>query len=141
MPTFRHGKTTYFAITDISGALRDISTALREVNFPETADTAETSAFGTQDKTYVVGLVGRTFDLSGMFDATVDGYLAGILGQDIASPYTGAFEYGPEGNVATRVKYTGVALCASYGRTNSISDMVGFTASFQVTGAVTRGTF
>jgi hypothetical protein len=141
VPTFRHGKLTNFQINDIGGNNRDISNVARECNLIRDADTAETSAFGTQDKTFVVGLVGRTFDVSGMFDATVDGYLNGILGQDIAAPYTGVFIYGPEGSATGRVKYTGAALCIAYNDNNVVNDMASFTASFQVTGAVTRGVF
>lgn len=139
MPTFRHGKNTALQINDSGGTNRDISNTLREVNFPREADTAETSAFGTFDKTYVVGLVGSSLNCSGMFDATVDGYLNGIRGLDIGAPYTGVFFYGPEGLVSGRVRYTGVALCISYSLTNGINDMVGYTANFQITGAVTRG--
>lgn len=141
MPTFRHGKGTAFKITDSGGTLRDISNTLREVTFPREADVAETSAFGTFDKTYVVGLVGSSFSFSGMFDATVDGYLNGIRGLDIAAPYTGVFEYGPEGTTATRIKYTGTALCTNYSIQGSINDMVAGTVNFQVTGPVTRTTW
>lgn len=140
MPTFRHGKNTGLAITDIGGTLRDVSNVLREVNFPREADTAETSAFGTQDKTYVVGLVGSSLNCSGMFDATVDGYLNGIRGQDIGGAYTGVFKFAPEGTAAGRVIYTGVALCTNYSTTAGIGDMVGITVNFQITGPVTRST-
>ena len=141
MPTPRHGKITALKITDSGGTLRDISTSLREVNFPREADTAETSAFGTTDKTYVVGLVGSSLTCSGMFDATVDGYLNGIRGLDIGGAYTGVFQYGPEGTTTGRVRYNGVALCTNYSLTNSISDMVGMSVNFQITGAVTRDTW
>lgn len=141
MPTPRHGKVTNIQIQDSGGVTRDISTSSRDVQFPREADTAETSAFGTSDKTYVVGLVGSSLTISGMFDATVDGYLNGIRGLDIGGSYTGAFIYGPEGSVSTRIKYTGFALCSQYSVTGSIGDIVGFTANFQITGAVTRTTF
>jgi hypothetical protein len=141
MPTFRHGKVTALKITDSAGTLRDISNVLRQVDFPREADTAETSAFGTFDKTYVVGLVGSSLSCSGMFDATVDGYLNGIRGLDIGGAYTGVFQHGPEGTTSGRVRYNGVALCTSYSITNGIGDMVGFTSNFQITGAVTRDTW
>lgn len=141
MPTFRHGKLTVFKITDAAGTLRDISNTLRTVNFPNDADTAETSAFGTFDKTFVVGLVGHSISVDGMFDATVDGYLNGILALDIGGTYTGVFQYGPEGATSGRVRYTGVSLLTSYGRTSGIGDMAGVSANFQITGATTRDTW
>src|SRR5436189_231694 len=137
MPTFRHGKNTVFKITDSGGSLRDISNVLREVGFPRQADTAETTAFGSTVKTYVLGIVGATFSVSGMFDATVDGYLNGIYGMEAAR----AFEYGPEGSTAGYTKYTGSAFLTNYQESGSVSDMVSFSAEFQVSGAITRTTW
>lgn len=141
MPTFRHGKGTVIKIVDSGGVVRDISTTLHDSTFPETADTAETSAFGTFDKTYVIGLKGHQITLQGMFDATTDGYFAGILGLDIAGAYTGAWVYGPEGSTNGFVKYTGTALCSEYSKQNSLGGMVGYSATLMVTGVVTRGVF
>lgn len=134
MPTFRHGKFTVFKITDSGSTLRDISNVLKEVNFPRQADTAETTAFGSTVKTYVIGIPGATFNVSGMFDLTVDGYLSGIYGQEASVP----FEYGPEGSTTGRRKYTGNCYLTNYQLTGSVSDMVGFTADFQITGAITQ---
>ena len=137
MPTFRHGKSTAFKIDDSGGTLRDISNTLTDVSFPQSVDTAETSAFGDSAKTYIVGLTDSTISVSGNFDATVDGYLAGVLGQ--ATPLE--FEYGPEGTTNGLVKYTGNCYLTSYEKSGAIGDVVSYSAEFQVTGAVTRGTY
>lgn len=137
MPTFRHGKVTYFAIQDSGGVERNISDALRSVSFPRTVDTAETSAFGTSAKTYVIGLYGSTLSFEGMFDATYEGYLNGIVGMEAARTFT----YGPEGNTATRIKYTGSLYLTSLQVNGSIGDMVAMNIDCQLTGAVTRTTF
>ena len=137
MPTFRHGKSTAFKVDDSGGTLRDISNTLTDVGFPQTVDTAETSSFGDSAKTYIVGLSDSTVSISGNFDATVDGYLAGILGQAA----TVSFEYGPEGSTAGYVKYSGEAILTSYEKSGAIGDVVTYSAEFQVTGAVTRGTW
>lgn len=137
MPTFRHGKSTVFKIDDSGGTLRDISNTLTDVSFPRSVDTAETSAFGSSAKTYVVGLSDATVSISGIFDATVDGYLAGVVG----SANSLSFEYGPEGSTSTYVKYTGECWLTSYEKSGAIGDVVTYSAEFQVTGAVTRGTY
>lgn len=137
MPTFRHGKLTVFKIEDSGAVLRDISNALREVNFPRTADTPETTAFGSVNKSYVVGIPGGSFSCSGMFDLTVIGYLDGIYGQEATS----TFEYGPEGSTAGRRKYTGEVLLSNLNVSGSVSDMVAFTADFVVSGAITVTTW
>jgi hypothetical protein len=141
MPTFRHGRDAYFAIDDSGGTLRNITSMLREANHSRTVDTAETSAFGTFDKTFVVGMREGRLTIGGMFSASastdVDPVLAGILGQ--AASVT--FEYGPEGNTTGRTRYTGECYLTSYEINAAIGDMVSLSAEFQVTGAVTRNTF
>ena len=137
MPTFRHGKSTVFKVDNAAGSLTDISNTLTDVSFPQSVDTAETSAFGSSAKSYVVGLTDATLSVSGNFDATVDAHLAAIVGKaDSVS-----FEYGPEGSTAGFVKYTGEALLTSYEKSGAIGDVVTYSAEFQVTGAITRGAY
>jgi len=137
MPTFRHGKSTVFKVDNSGGTLTDISNTLTDVSFPQSVDTAETSAFGSSAKSYVVGLTDSTISVSGNWDATVDAHLAAILGQ--ASSVS--FEYGPEGSTSTYVKYSGECYLTSYEKSGAIGDVVTYSAEFQVTGAVTRGTW
>jgi hypothetical protein len=137
MPTFRHGKSTVFKVDNSGGSLTDISNTLTDVSFPQSVDTAETSTFGSSAKSYVVGLTDSTLSISGNFDATVDAHLAGILGQAASV----SFEYGPEGSTAGYVKYTGEALMTSYEKSGAIGDVVSYSAEFQVTGTITRGTY
>jgi len=137
MPTFRHGKSTVFKVDNSSGTLTDISNTLTDVTFPQTVETAETTSFGSSAKAYIVGLTDSTVSISGTYDATVDAHLAAILGQ--AASVT--FEYGPEGSTSTYVKYSGEAYLTSYEKSGSVGDAVKFSAEFQVTGAVTRGTW
>jgi hypothetical protein len=136
MPTFVHGKSTNFQIDDTGGTSRDISNVLTSVDFPETVDTAETTAFGSSAKSYIVGLTDATVSVSGIWDSTVDGYLSGG-----AEPASRTFIYGPAGSTAGNVKYTGEAIMTSYSISNPVGDVVTFSADFQVTGAVTRTTF
>ena len=137
MPTFRHGKSTSLKVDNSGGSLTDISDTLTDVSFPETIETAETTSFGSNSKTYIVGLKDATISISGNFDATVDAHLAGIAGQAA----TVSFEYGPEGTTSTFVKYTGEAILTSYEKSGAVGDVVTYSAEFQVTGAVTRGAF
>lgn len=137
MPTFRHGKSTVFKVDNAAGSLIDISNTLTDVSFPRSVDTAETSVFGDSAKTYIVGLSDATVSVSGNYDATVDALLAAVLGQAA----TLSFEYGPEGSTSTFIKYSGECILTSYEKSGAIGDVVTYSAEFQVTGAVTRGTF
>jgi len=134
MPTFTHGKNAAFKIDDSGGTLRDISDVLTDVSISKTADVAEVSAFTNSSKAYVAGLKDATLTISGSFDATVDGYLSGILGAE------GSFEFYPIGTTGGNPKASGEAIMTSYDRTPDIGGAVTFTAAFQVSGDVTEGT-
>ena len=134
MPTFTHGKNAAFKIDDSGGTLRDISDVLTDVAVSRTADVAEVSAFSNSSKAYVAGLKDATITISGSFDATVDGYLSGILGAE------GSFEFYPIGTTGGNPKASGEAICTSYDRTPDVGGAVTFTAAFQVSGDVTEGT-
>ena len=135
MPTFAHGKSTDFAIDDTGGSSRNISDTLTDVSFPQTIDTAETTAFGSSNKSYIVGLKDTTISVSGIWDATVDGYISGT------EPASRSFIYGPAGSTGGNVKYTGEAIMTNYAVNNPVGDVVTFSMDLQVTGSVTRGTY
>ena len=135
MPTFAHGKSTDFAIDDTGGSSRNISDTLTDVSFPQTIDTAETTAFGSSNKSYILGLKDTTISVSGIWDATVDGYISGT------EPASRSFIYGPAGSTGGNVKYTGEAIMTNYAVSNPVGDVVTFSMDLQVTGAVTRGTY
>jgi len=134
---FVHGKSADFRVDNSAGSLTDISAYCDSVDFPQTADTAEVTAFGSSSKAYVAGLKDSTISISGSWDATLDAVLAGIVG--LAT--TSSFQHGPAGTTAGNIKYTGECICTSYQVSAPVGDKVTFSAEFQVTGAVTRGTY
>lgn len=136
MPTFVHGKGTAFTLDNTAGSVVDISNTLTSVDFPETIETAETTAFGSSAKSYIVGLKDASISVSGIWDATTDGVVMGG-----AEPASRSFVYGPAGSGTGAVKYSGEAIVTSYSISNPVGDVVTFSLDLQVTGAVTRGTF
>jgi hypothetical protein len=133
---FTHGKDSVFKLDNSSGTLTDISSYVNSVDFPETADVAETTVLGDGNKTYIVGLKDATLSISGLWDSTLDGILGAVVGQSA----TLSFEYSPEGTTGGNVKYTGECILTSYAQSSPVGDVVGYSADFQVTAAVTRGT-
>lgn len=133
---FVHGKNSVFKLDNSGGALTDISTYVNSVDFPETADVAETSTLGSSAKSYIVGLKDATLSIAGLWDSTVDGILGAVVGQSA----TLSFEYSPEGTGSGAIKYTGECILTSYSQNSPVGDVVSYSADFQVSGAVTRGT-
>ncbi len=76
-----------------------------------------------------------TISVSGIWDATLDGYISGT------EPASRSFIYGPAGSTGGNVKYTGEAIMTNYSVSNPVGDVVTFSMDLQVTGAVTRGTY
>lgn len=137
MPTFKHGKNAQF---ELAGT--NLSTTLNEISLPREIETAETTAFGTQDKTYITGLSDATVSLSGMFDATTDSAISTIIANlKSGSIASASFTYGPSGSVASSPKFTGAALVTSYEISSPVGDVVTYSLELQCTGAVTGTTY
>lgn len=134
MPTFKHGKNAQF---ELAGT--NLSTTLNEISLPREIETAETTAFGTQDKTYIVGLSDATVSLSGMFDATTNTAINAIITNlKSGSVASASFTYGPSGSAASSPKFTGEAVVTSYEISSPVGDVITYSLELQCTGAVTN---
>lgn len=142
MPTFKHGKDAFFALDNSSGTLTDISNTVNEVTLPREIETAETTAFGDDDKTYIVGLGDATISVSGMFDATVNTHINGLItGLKAGTPTTATYRYGPSGCVSGAPFLQGEALVTSYEIGSPVGDVVTYSLELQCTASVTGSTF
>jgi hypothetical protein len=134
MPTFRHGKNVNIFINEY-----DFSTYFNDVSASTSVDTAETSAFGTNAKSYVVGHRDGTVSLSGMFESTVsvgtDQFFATALGSATKNKLIVA----PEGHSNGAGAIVLQADDSSYEVSSAIADIVQASAEFQSTDAVEHG--
>ena len=128
---FVHGSNS-----DIVVDTTNISQYVDSVTHDRSVDTAETSAFGNDDKTFIAGLEDGSFSISGHWDTTEDAALDGTFDGALVS-----LTYGPGGSAGGAIAYTCSALITSYSITSSVSDRVNWTASLQRSGALTRGTY
>ena len=135
---FVHGKNAYFALDNSGGTLTDISAYINDISFPQSIETAETTAFGATSKTYIVGLKDSTVSLSGMFDSTLDAHIQGVLGQSA----TLSFKFGTNGDTASATNpiYSGECIVTSYDVSPPVGDVVPVSIELQVTGDVSRAT-
>ena len=134
MPTFAHGKNVNVFLNEF-----DFSTYFNDVSASTSVDTAETSAFGTSAKTYVVGHRDGTISLSGMFEGTAsvgtDEFFATALGSATKNKIIVA----PQGNSVAAGAIMLVADDTSYEVSSAIADIVQASAEFQSTDAVEHG--
>jgi hypothetical protein len=75
------------------------------------------------------------FDMEGIWDSTVDGWLGPELGT------TEAFEFGPAGNGGGNVKLSGDGVLDRFDIKAPVKGIVRFTAHVKPTGTISRGTF
>lgn len=120
--------------------LVDLSTKAKKVNFPREVETKENTTFqSTGDaKTFKAGLNSATITVEFNYDTALDAQLDALRGVDNVG-----FEYGPETGVVAsgNTKYTGNLILTKYEPPASVGELLTATAEFQVTGAVTRGTY
>ncbi len=140
-----HGKKTVFKLDTLGNVLTDISTKLKNVDFPQEAELLETTTFQATAKTYIVGFKDNKISLQGNWDAAIDAQFNAILGQSEPTGQTANegfdFEYGPEGSTTGSTKYTGKCLLTKFQKTSAVNAVSGFTAELQVTGDATRSTY
>ena len=128
---FRHGKNAALTVNAVA-----LTAFCDNVGISRDVDTAETSVFGVDDKTFLPGLRGGTLSISGSYDPTVTtgpaAVLEGLLG---AAAFTVIFE--PGGNTTGQRRHTFSALMTNYSETSAVGDKVTFSGAIIVTGAVT----
>jgi len=134
---FVAAKSSVFKLDNAAGTLTDISAYVDSVSgIANTTDMLETTTFGATSKSFIPGLRnGDTISVSGKWDATLNTQITGLLGQTSSS----SFEYHPAGTGAGTPKVSGECFVTSYETSSSVADLVTFTVSLQITGAVTHG--
>jgi hypothetical protein len=130
---FIHGKNTGVLV---GGG--NLSAFFNEASASQDVETAETTAFGSSAKTYIIGLKDGTMSVSGMFDGaqgSVDEQIEAALGVDAASVATIA----PEGLAIGRASYSCAARKTSYEVSSPVGDVVATSLSIQADGGIDRG--
>ena len=139
---FKPGKNSWFALDNAAGTLTNIQPYTDSLSMPQNVDMLDVSALGTAAKAFIAGLSdGDTISASGPYDVTIYTQLTGLKAAQAAGTASHSFMWGPGGSVASEAKVTGECLLASLELSTSASGRVEWSASLQVTGAVTNSTF
>lgn len=140
--TFIHSKLTKVSLDTAGGVLTDISDSCDKCDGDESLDLVETTPFGSTSKTYLAGFADGKFSVSGSWNRTLHTHLSALKAAfrdgTIASA---SFQYGPEGSDSGDIRQTCEVVMTSYKKNSAVKDQVKWEAEFQITGAVTEGTF
>ncbi len=134
---FRAGTTTKLYIATAAGVVTDVSPYADSSGADLTSAQIDVSAFGTAAQAFLNGQTTGKVNLSGPADSALHAVLAGLY----TAGSTTSWIYGPGGSVASQVRLAGSANVESYSITSSASGRVEYSASLQITGAITSGTF
>ncbi len=140
---FFDSKVSVFKIDDTGATIRNLSQYITEISgLPGARNLNEVTALGDDGAKFIPGLENVTVSLSGVFDDTATTGPDAVLGP-LRTFETNAvdFEYGPEGATTGDIKYSGTCWVTTYEVASSVGSRVQWSASLQVDGKVTRGTF
>lgn len=130
---FRHGKSTGVFY---NGA--DLSSYLNEASVSEDVETAEVTTFGSDSKSYIVGLADGTISAAGMFDGStgaIDEILTSTIGGDTLDTVTVV----PDGVTHGRRSFSAAAIETSYEISSPVSDVVSANLEIQATQGIDAG--
>lgn len=131
---FGAGRNGVFKVDDGAAGLQDVSAYTTSVQLQTAQGTYDSTVLGLTSKTFLNGLAEWSLQVEGLYDATVDGYLAGV---DSVSRSIELFPAGtPVG--ATKPKYSGETLKTSYQTSDPVDGIVTWSLTLQGTGALTR---
>ena len=118
---FVHGKTTTIFLNAV-----DFSTYFNSADTTRTADTAETTTFGSSNKTYIAGNMDGTVSMTGFFDATADATIQPLLGGSDC-----LLTFGIDTLAATKNVRFGNGNITNYGVSSPVGDVVATSIDFQ----------
>jgi predicted secreted protein len=137
-----HGKDSYFSVEDSAGStLRNITPYVKTVDYNRSNDANDTTTKGAEGRTYRPGLTDGEIRVTGLWDDTASTGSYTVLSSLLGIETTVGYEYGPEGNTAGMIKYSGECVLTQYDESSPVDDMVAFTATLKISGDVTVGTF
>jgi hypothetical protein len=134
---FRAGTTSALYLATAAGAVTNVSVYGDSTSADMSAAQLDVSVFGTQAQAFLTGQTTGKVSLSGPLDAPIHTLLTGLYNAGSRS----SFIYGPGGSVAGEVRLAGSLNVESINYSSSASGRVEFSASLQITGAISASTF
>lgn len=138
-----HGAGAYLSVEDSAATtLRNISIYVTSVDWNVKNDTHDNTTYGAVGHGYQVGLTDGTIGINGFWNITASTGASTVLDSLLGLKTTTlGFEFGPAGNTAGLTKYSGECVMQDLSYSVPVADMVTFSATLQISGTITKGTF
>ncbi len=135
---FKAGTTSAFYLANAANSLQNLSAYADNLGLPQSTEQLDVTTFASASKNFIPGLQdGDTLTMSGPYDVVIHTHLTTAKN---AGSLLG-FIFGPGGSVASQARTAGSVYVANYQVTTGVGGRVEYSASLQVTGALTNGTF
>lgn len=139
---FKAGKDAWLMIDGIAGTGVDVTNYVDQASLDQPIDTNDVSVFGTNAKSFIPGLSdGGSMGFSGPLDVALGTFLATLKAGHAAGSASSTIVFAPGGSVSGQIKQTCEGYVTSYNVSVGVGGRVEYTASMQVTGAVTNATW
>jgi len=139
---FKPGKGAFLALDSVAGSPVDVSAYADNLSLDQPIDTLDVSVFGSNAKQFIPGLTdGGQLQLSGPYDVALGTFVGAIKSAQAAGSASMSILFGPAGSVSGQIKQSAEAYVSSYSTSVSVSGRVEYSASLQITGAVTNATW
>ena len=136
------GKDAHILLDSVAGTPTDLSSYADSFDFPQPVDTIDTSVFGSDPKSFIPGLTdGGQISLSGPLDVALGTFVTAIKAAQAAGSTTSTITYSPGGSVSGQFKVSAECYVSAFNVSTSVGGRAEYSASLQVTGAVTNTTW
>lgn len=138
---FKPGYVAFFQLDSAAGSLVNLQQYLDDTGVTQDVNAVDVSAYGTQAKSFVVGLSSGQVSIKGPYSAGLHTHIGSLLAAQAAGTASHSFVWGPGGSVASEAKVSGECIATTYALTSAVGGRAEWTASLQVTGAITNTTW
>lgn len=128
---FVHGKNTKVTLNSV-----DLSAFTNNTAFNRTADSHDVTTYGQNGHVFAAGLTNGTVTISGTFDAAATSTPAVTIGGLLAAGTEVEFSFQPNGTGSGKPERTCNVIVTGYDETAPVADMVTWSATLQINGAV-----
>ena len=136
---FRAGKDAWLMVDGVAGTGVNITAYVDQASLDQPIDTQDVSVFGSNAKAFIPGLAdGGAVSFSGPLDVALGTFIAALKGAHAAGSASSTIVFAPGGSVSGLIKQTAEAYVTNYGVSVGVGGRVEYSASMQITGAVTN---
>lgn len=138
---FKPGYLAYIGVDNAAGSIQNLSTYFDNVDYSFDIDSLDVSAFGSAHRSYIPGMNGATFTLTGPYDSVTWSHFTGCIAAQSAGTASFSVDYGPAGSVSTQARVRQEVIVTNISPPASVGGRVEFSVGLQAVGAGTLGTY